>query len=276
ASFTASPASSDLGTPNSSALGTLDTNTKEGDTPAYWGQDGNNKYKWIAGDKNNRLWWDVNAYTTRDTGQTIEYAQHNINVQKKDLGNGLTQWKITFYPGQGIWYKGWGAASNYPLQQGQMGFYLTSDYQIIGDVNIHTSIIPGTTYQLEGTGGGVKVRDSADDLDSGNVNPKSDIPFKPGDVNQTNGVISSTMNPYYHLGRYADIWHMSKDNFDKSVFSDWVSDNKDKIGNSFARNNEFDEATARAGQNSKDMVVNQAPFKENKSFNKDTIGTALY
>ena len=263
----------------SSGLGTLDTNTKQGDTPAFWGQDGNNKYKWIAGDKHNRLWWDVNAYTTRDTGQTIEYAQHNINVQKTDLGNGsgLTKWTITFYPGQGIWYKGWGAASRYPLQQGQMGFYLTKDYQIIGKVNIHTSMIPGTTYQKEGgTGKGLVVRTSADNLNSGDVDPESNIPFKPGEVNLKNGVISPVQNDYYHLGRYADIWHMSKDDFDKSVFSDWVSDNKDKLGNSFARNNEFDEATARAEQNSKDMVVNQAPFKENKSFNKDTIGTALY
>ena len=262
----------------SSGLGTLDTNTKQGDTPAFWGQDGNNKYKWIAGDKHNRLWWDVNAYTTRDTGQTIEYAQHNINVQKTDLGNGsgLTKWTITFYPGHGIWYKGWGAASRYPLQQGQMGFYLTKDYQIIGKVNIHTSMIPGTTYQKEGTGKGFVVRTSADNPNSGDVDPESNISFKPGEVNLKNGVISSVQNDYYHLGRYADIWHMSKDDFDKSVFSDWVSDNKDKLGNSFARNNEFDEATARAGQNSKDMVVNQAPFKENKSFNKDTIGTALY
>src|SRR5699024_1735575 len=57
-------------TPASSGLGTPDTNTEPGDTPAYWGVDvdtKNNKtynYKWIAGDKNNRLWWDINAYTS--------------------------------------------------------------------------------------------------------------------------------------------------------------------------------------------------------------------
>ncbi|NJE33378.1 accessory Sec-dependent LPXTG-anchored adhesin, partial [Lactobacillus agilis] len=257
-----------------SSLGELDKNTAPEDTPAYWGQDGNDKYKWIAGDKNNRLWWDVNAYTTRDTGQTIEYAQHNIDVKKTDQGNGLTKWTITFYPGYGVWYQGWGAASKYPLEQGQMGFYLTKDYQIIGKVNIHTSMLPGTTYQLEGTGGGVQVRNSADDLTSGNVNPESDISFEPGKVNPTNGEISTTMNPYYHFGRYADIWHMSNSDFDNSVFSGRVSDKNDKIGNAFAFNNEFDNATARDGQNSKDMVVNKAPFTT--SFNKKTIGTALY
>ena len=85
-----------------SSLGTPDGNTAPGDTPAYWGNDGN-KYKWIVGDKNNRLWWDVNAYTTRDTGQTIEYAKNNVNIQTKDLGNGKTKWTVTFYPNKGIW-----------------------------------------------------------------------------------------------------------------------------------------------------------------------------
>lgn len=38
-----------------SSLGKLDENTDPKDTPAYWGSNGNDKYKWIAGDKNNRL-----------------------------------------------------------------------------------------------------------------------------------------------------------------------------------------------------------------------------
>ena len=260
-----------------SSLGTPDGNTASGDTPAYWGVDVDaknnktNKYKWIAGDKNNRLWWDVNAYTTRDTGQTIEYAQHNIDVQKKSLGEGKDQWTITFYPGQGIWYKGWGPASKYGLENGQMGFYLTKDYKIISDVNIHTSLIPGTTYKYY-NGAILTVRNSANDLLSGDVNPETDITFKPGEVNQTNGVISSATNPYYQFGRYADIWNMTPDNFNKSVFTS--RDNSDKNHESFMRANEFDNATARDKQNSKDMVVNKAPFTT--SFNKNTIGTAMY
>ena len=154
-----------------------------------------------------------------------------------------------------------------------MVFYLTKDYQIIGEVNIHTSMIPGTTYQLEGTGGGVKVRDSADDLTSGDVDPESDISFKPGDVNQTNGVISTTQNSYYHFERYADIWHMSSTDFNNSVFNG-VAGGSDKNHELFTSANEFDKATARGDQGSKDMVVNRAPFTT--SFNMSTIGTALY
>ena len=154
-----------------------------------------------------------------------------------------------------------------------MVFYLTKDYQIIGEVNIHTSMIPGTTYQLEGTGGGVKVRDSADDLTSGDVDPESDISFKPGDVNQTNGVISTTQNSYYHFERYADIWHMSSTDFNNSVFNG-IAGGSDKNHELFTSANEFDKATARGDQGSKDMVVNRAPFTT--SFNTSTIGTALY
>ena len=268
------PASSGLGEPDNSGLGTLDKNTKPGDTPAYWGEDNSGaKYKWIAGDKNNRLWWDVNAYTTRDTGQTIDYAKNNVNIQTKDLGNGETEWTVTFYPNQGIWYKGYDP-HGYGLQNAQMGFYLTKDYKIISDVNVHISLRPGTTYAYSGgaLSTSLTVRKSANDLASGDVNPESDITFKPGEVNQTNGVISSATNPYYQFGRYADIWNMTPDNFNKSVFNS--SDKSDKNHESFTSANEFDEATARDKQSSKDMVVNKAPFTT--SFNKNTIGTAMY
>ncbi|WP_230212841.1 hypothetical protein [Limosilactobacillus reuteri] len=250
---------------------TPDDNTATGDTAALW----NGNYKWIVG--SDRLWTNLNAYTARnnsignDNDKQLYNAPENIKVEKSDLGDGYTKWKITFYPGQGVWYKGWGAASKYPLQQGQMGFYLTKDYQIIGDVNIHTSMIPGTTYQLEGTGGGVKVRDSADDPDSGNVNPKSDISFKPRDVNPTNGVIGNTTNLYYHFGRYADIWHMSSSDFDNSVFSGRGSD---KNGDAFAYSNEMDNANVGGNPPSFDLVNGTAPFTT--SFDKSTIGTAMY
>ena len=269
-------------TPASSGLGTPDTNTEPGDTPAYWGVDvdtKNNKtynYKWIAGDKNNRLWWDINAYTTRDTGQTTDYAKNNVNIQTKDLGNGKTEWTVTFYPKKGIWYEGYNPL-DYGLRNGQMGFYLTKDYKIISDVNVHISLQPGTTYNYLGDNGlpsGLKVRNSASDLNSGNVNPEADITFKPENVNKTNGVISDVKNDFYQYGRYADIWHMSNSDFDNSVFSGKGSYKDDKIGYAFAHNNEFDEATVRDKQDTKDIVVNTAPFTT--GFNKDTIGTAMY
>ena len=269
-------------TPASSGLGTPDTNTEPGDTPAYWGVDvdtKNNKtynYKWIAGDKNNRLWWDINAYTSRDTGQTTDYAKNNVNIQTKDLGNGKTEWTVTFYPKKGIWYEGYNPL-DYGLRNGQMGFYLTKDYKIISDVNVHISLQPGTTYNYLGDNGlpsGLKVRNSASDLNSGNVNPEADITFKPENVNKTNGVISDVKNDFYQYGRYADIWHMSNSDFDNSVFSGKGSYKDDKIGYAFAHNNEFDEATVRDKQDTKDIVVNTAPFTT--GFNKDTIGTAMY
>ncbi|MGK4016045.1 accessory Sec-dependent serine-rich glycoprotein adhesin, partial [Ligilactobacillus salivarius] len=281
-----------------SSLGTPDGNTASGDTPAYWGVDtknNNNKYKWIAGD--NRLWWDVNAYTSRDKHQTIDVAKNNVEVKKEDLGGGKTKWTITFYPGHGVYYDGY-KASDYGLVNAQMGFYLTKDYKIpdkidgnYNYINIHTSIIKGTTYTYN-KDYKYTVRTSAKDPTSGDVDPESDIKFMPGNVNQTNGVIGSTMNPYYQFGRYADISHMTPDNFKKSVF-DGIPDGSDKNHESFASANELDNATARVvaiqdkqgskdivpnkvqdKQGSRDMVANKAPFTT--SFNKDTIGTAMY
>ena len=97
---------------------TPDDNTATGDTAALW----NGNYKWIVG--SDRLWTNLNAYTARnnsignDNDKQLYNAPENIKVEKSDLGDGYTKWKITFYPGQGVWYKGWGAASKYPLQQG--------------------------------------------------------------------------------------------------------------------------------------------------------------
>ena len=207
-----------------SSLGTPDSNTAKGDTPAYWGVDvvknkegkpTTNNYKWIPGDTNNRLWSDVRAYTSRNNGQPIDYVKRNIDVQKMDLKDGKTQWKITFFKGPGIWTTYFGGYHS--LENAQMGTYLTRDYRIIGDVNVHVSIAPETTYKYNGVN--IQVRNSANDPNSGNVNPEYETSFAPGDVNLTNGVISNTMNPYYQFGRYADIWNMTPGNFDKSVFN---------------------------------------------------------
>ena len=254
-----------------SSLGTPDGNTDPKDTPAYWGNDGKNNYKWIPGDKDNRLWWDINAYTSRDTHQTIGVAKNNVEVKKEDLGGGKTQWTITFYPEQGVSYDADKKTTKYGLINAQMGFYLTKDYQITGNIKIHINITPGTTYAYSKGQPDIKVQDSENDHNSGHIKSKSDIIFNPKIVNKTNGVIGSTINPYYQFGRYADIWN-TPDNFNKIVFSS--TDNSDKNHESFTSANEFYKATARDKQDTKDIVVNTAPFTT--AFNEDTIGTAMY
>ncbi|WP_270312775.1 hypothetical protein [Ligilactobacillus agilis] len=87
-----------------------DTNTKDGDTKAYWYGD----YKYINGE--DRLWTDIHVQTSRDTGQTSTYVNNNVTVDKEDLGGGQTKWTITFFPGKGIWYDGY-QAKDYGLQQ---------------------------------------------------------------------------------------------------------------------------------------------------------------
>ncbi|PEG96980.1 accessory Sec-dependent LPXTG-anchored adhesin, partial [Lactobacillus sp. UMNPBX9] len=255
----------------SSDRGTLDKNTSNEDTPALW----YGNYKWIVGSE--RLWTDIHVQTSRDTGQSSKYVNNNVTVNKEELGNGQTKWTITFYPYRGIWYKG-SDPYGYGLQQGQMGFYLTKDYKIISDINVHVSMTPGTKYNLEGTGKSYTVRNKVGDLNAGEVNPEVDLPFKTTDINPSNGAVDNGNyvrpyfeNSYVHFVRYADRWVMDDATFTKNVFED---NGYDKLTDSFAKSNEFDKATLRDNPPTMDLYDGQAPFTS--SFNKSTIGSAMY
>ncbi|MET7027537.1 accessory Sec-dependent serine-rich glycoprotein adhesin, partial [Ligilactobacillus salivarius] len=254
----------------SSDWGTLDKNTSNEDTPALW----YGNYKWIVGDSD-RLWTDIHVQTSRNTGQSSEYVNNNVTVDKEELGNGQTKWKITFYPKKGIWRKGYDIAG---LEQGQMGFYLTKDYKIISDINVHVSMTPGTTYQLEGTGKSYTVRNKAGDLNAGEVNPEVDLPFKTTDINTSNGAVDNGNyvspyfeNDYVHFVRYADRSVMDDATFTKNVFED---DGYDKLTDSFAKSNELANAGLRDNPPTFDLYDGQAPFTS--SFNRSTIGSAMY
>ncbi|MCL8204790.1 hypothetical protein M5361_06205 [Ligilactobacillus agilis] len=248
-----------------------DTNTKDGDTKVYQYGD----YKYIDGE--DRLWSNIHVQTSRNEGQNSTYVNNNVTVDKEELGNGQTKWTVTFFPHKGIWYEGY-ENKKYGLQQAQMGFYLTKDYKIIDKINVHVSMRPNTSYQLEGTGKSYLVRESGD-LDSGNVKPDIDLPFDPTtDINKSNGAVNnanyvtpSFANPYVHFVRYADRGVMDDATFEKNVFTD---NGYDKLTDSFAKSNEFDEATVRDKPPTHDLDGGKAPFTS--SFNKSTIGTAMY
>ncbi|HEM3645345.1 TPA: hypothetical protein U1C30_002289, partial [Streptococcus suis] len=92
-----------------------------------------NGSKWIDGD--DKAWRSVNElYATRDTGQSYSMAQGNILVTKRDNGDGTTHWTIENYYKGGLYY----ASNNrvYGLENARLGFALTKDYTIVGDIAV--------------------------------------------------------------------------------------------------------------------------------------------
>ena len=141
-------------TPASSGLVTPDTNTKAGDTKAYWfDKEGSGGFKYIQGA--DRLWSNVDVHTSLNAKDfTSKAVDSNLQISTKQLDDGKTKWTITFFPKKGLDSTGNKSENDvYGLSNGQMGFYLTKDYKIIGDINIHVSAQPGTSYKINGMTG---------------------------------------------------------------------------------------------------------------------------
>ena len=245
-----------------------DTNTADGDTAAFW----RGNYKWIVGDK--RLWSDLNVYTGHDDTKRYppEQAEKNLVVAKENLGNGEVRWTIVFYPNKGIWYKGYDGI--YGLKNAQMGFYLTKDYTVVGDITVNIQSSKDSYYYVNG-GNKAYINDSAPE---GYYNGHSNVnkTFSPTDADPTTGIIVNNdfaggdrQNQYVQYARFAS--RDTTNDFDKIVFKD-ESDNKN-LG-SFAYNNEFDQAGLLNEPPTSDLVNYKAPFTT--PFSKDTIGTAMY
>ncbi|MBM6957317.1 accessory Sec-dependent serine-rich glycoprotein adhesin, partial [Ligilactobacillus salivarius] len=221
-----------------------DTNTADRDTAAFW----RGNYKWIVGDT--RLWSKLNVYTGHDDTDKYppEQAEKNLVVAKENLGNGDVRWTIVFYPNKGMWYKGYD--SIYSLKNAQMGFYLTKDYTVVGDIIVN--------------------------IQSSNGHSNVNKTFSPTDADPTTGIIVNNdfaggdrQNQYVRYARFAS--RDTTNDFYKIVFQD---ESKDKNLGSFAYNNEFDQAGLLNEPSTSDLVNYKAPFTT--SFSKDTIGTAMY
>ena len=274
-----------------------DDNTKAGDTKAYWFDKDSGGFKYIQGA--DRLWSNVDVHTSLSAKNfTSKAVDSNLQISTKQLSDGKTKWTITFFPKKGLDSTGNKSENDvYGLSNGQMGFYLTKDYKIIGDINIHVSAKPGTSYKINGlTGfpdfytvggdgwGKMSVPSEAsfdfngsqaDGRDYWSIHNKDFA----GSVKTTNADRDWKLtqkqgfatNQYIMHLRYADRSIMNDSTFNQVVFTNKGSD---KLDESFATANDFDKLTVRDKPPTFNFVNNTVPF--DTSFNKDTIGTAVY
>ncbi|MBD7895780.1 LEA family epithelial adhesin, partial [Limosilactobacillus sp. Sa3CUN2] len=125
--------------------------------------------------------------------QTAEDIKNNINISKEDLGNGKTRWTVVFFPNNGLQnYHG----TLHGLSNAKFGIALTSDYQIVGNVDMDVISDPKQSFVSH------TFKDNsnrATDIPVQNPSPKVKFSFNPNtDVDEDTGLINSKTMPAYN------------------------------------------------------------------------------
>lgn len=129
-----SAASENQAAANASGL----TSSDNGASNIYLGSDGSTYYKVITEGDTQYVYQaaDIRANGTAfgQTATNAENTDNNLQITKVDLGNGKTQWTVTFFPGRA--YKYTADDTGKGLINAMAGFTLTKDYTIEGDVTV--------------------------------------------------------------------------------------------------------------------------------------------
>lgn len=128
-----------------------------------------------------------------DPKQTAEDTKNNINISKEDLGNGKTRWKVVFFPNKGLQNVGSKLSG---LSSAKFGIALTSDYQIVGNVDMKVISNPNQTFESYTFEPGST---SATEFPIQNLKTEKDFSFNPKtDVDPNTGLINSETMPAYN------------------------------------------------------------------------------
>ena len=128
-----------------------------------------------------------------DPKQTAEDTKNNINISKEDLGNGKTRWKVVFFPNKGLQNVGSKLSG---LSSAKFGIALTSDYQIVGNVDMKVISNPNQTFESYTFQPGST---SATEFPIQNLKTEKDFSFNPKtDVDPNTGLINSETMPAYN------------------------------------------------------------------------------
>ena len=124
---------------------------------------------------------------------TAEDTKNNINISKEDLGNGKTRWTVVFFPNKGL--QNYHSTLN-GLSNAKFGIALTSDYQIVGNVDMDVISDPKQSFVSH------TFKDnsnSATDIPVQNPSPEVKFSFNPNtDVDENTGLINSKTMPAYN------------------------------------------------------------------------------
>ncbi|MBM6787985.1 LEA family epithelial adhesin, partial [Ligilactobacillus salivarius] len=127
--------------------------------------------------------------------QTAEDTKNNINISKEDLGNGKTRWTVVFFPNKGL--QNYHSTLN-GLSSAKFGIALTSDYQIVGNVDMDVISDPNKNPTFESytfEPGSTRATESP----IKNLQTEKDFSFDPKtDVDQNTGLINSETMPAYN------------------------------------------------------------------------------
>ena len=125
--------------------------------------------------------------------QTAKDIKNNINISKEDLGNGKTRWTVVFFPNKGL--QNYHSTLN-GLSNAKFGIALTSDYQIVGNVDMDVISDPNQTFDSYTFKPGST---SATEFPIQNLQTEKDFSFNPKtDVDPNTGLINSETMPAYN------------------------------------------------------------------------------
>src|SRR5699024_10812409 len=125
--------------------------------------------------------------------QTAEDTKNNISISKEDLGNGKTRWTVVFFPNKGLQNVGSKLSG---LSSAKFGIALTSDYQIVGNVDMEVISDPNQTFESYTFKPGST---SATEFPIQNLQTEKDFSFNPKtDVDPNTGLIKSETMPVYN------------------------------------------------------------------------------
>ena len=151
--------------------------------------------------------------------QTAADTKNNINISKKDLGNGQTRWTVTFFPNKGLQNVGSKLSG---LCNATFGIALTSDYQIVGKVDMEVisdstqSFVAHTFEPGSSSATDTTIYPSPEVKFS--FNPKTDV--------EPNGLISSlAYNNKYLQGPY--YFTTDSDTGKKNLWQTYFEDEKE-------------------------------------------------
>ena len=124
--------------------------------------------------------------------QTAEDTKNNINISKEDLGNGQTRWTVVFFPNKGLQNVGSKLSG---LSNATFGIALTSDYQIVGNVDMEVITDPNQSFLSHTFKPGSY---SSTDITVQNPSPEVKFSFNPKTDVEPNGLINSGTMPAYN------------------------------------------------------------------------------
>ena len=118
---------------------------------------------------------------------TAADTKNNIDISKEDLGNGQTRWTVVFFPHKGLQNVGSNLSG---LTSAKFGIALTSDYQIVGNVDMDVISDPNQTFMSHTFEPGSS---SATDWPVQNPPAVVDFSFNPKtDVDPNTGLINNS------------------------------------------------------------------------------------